>query len=164
MKALLSVSMLICSTALACAGSDDSGSTNEDTGKPAPNMTQQSETSMDTSNEEPADEANTNTGGDVTSAAPALCETDTDCPQGIACITFEGSEVGFCDVQEAVNDDAESGANDPNSGGAPISNAAPAPCASDADCPTGIACVSFDPGGPGHCDVGELAVTPDAGR
>lgn len=164
MKALLSVSILICSTVLACAGSDDSGSTKEDTDKPSPSMTQGSESPTSTPSDEPADEANTNTGGEVTSAAPALCETDEDCPQGIACVTFEGSEVGFCDVQEAVTDDAEPGANDTNSNGAPISNAAPAFCASDAECPAGIACVSFDPGGPGHCDVGELAVVPDAGQ
>lgn len=87
-------------------------------------------------------DAGTDAGGATTSAAPAPCEDETDCPDGIACVHPSGSDgPGFCDVEEM--------SVTPSMGAA-------APCVDDSECPEGIACVKFDESGPGFCDVNEM--------
>lgn len=88
-------------------------------------------------------DAGTDASSGTSSAAPAPCEDETDCPEGIACIIPDGEDgPGFCDVEEM---------------GISPSSAAPAPCMSSDECPEGIDCV-FPNGsdGFGFCDVNEM--------
>ncbi|HKP64178.1 MAG TPA: hypothetical protein VJV78_45895 [Polyangiales bacterium] len=88
-----------------------------------------------------ADAGSDRGGAPVSSAAPAPCNDDDDCPAGIECVSFDGGP-GFCHVEEM---------------GISPSSATPAPCMSQDDCPAGIKCVSFaGADGPGFCDVNEM--------
>ena len=70
---------------------------------------------------------------------PAPCTMDSDCPDGIACVLEDDSEVGFCDVDETQ-----------------VSTGAPAMCNADEDCPEGITCVlANETDANGFCDVEE---------
>ncbi len=41
--------------------------------------------------------------GDVSLAAPAICESADDCPPGIDCVKFdEADQFGFCNVEEML--------------------------------------------------------------
>jgi hypothetical protein len=114
--------------------------------------------------------SNTSSGSDPssgateTNAVPAPCESNDMCPSGVQCVfPSGGGTLGFCDVSDTSgepNDGSGSGASDGSdpssatSGGASL--ATPAACNSDSDCPEGVACMKFDPAGPGFCDVNEM--------
>jgi hypothetical protein len=102
---------------LACSGGDDDGGSKQATGTPEPT-------------------------GDATetNAAPAPCETDGDCPEGILCVHFHDDATGeegpgFCNVTEH---DATGS----------TSSGAPAPCTENADCgPEGLCLHTHDTDG-----------------
>lgn len=103
------------------------------------------------------DEGKGGQGATETNVAPAPCKSDGECPKGIECVFHdEDAELGFCDVNEMHVKDAGADA------GGDVSSSAPAPCDDSDDCPPGIECKSFDEGGPGFCDVGEMSVTPSS--
>jgi hypothetical protein len=88
-------------------------------------------------------------GATETNVAPAPCSSDDECPEGIDCLTLDGGEVGFCDVNEMTVDTAD--------GAVVTSNPLPAQCARPSDCPTGIECIFPNgPGSTGFCDVVEM--------
>ena len=90
-----------------------------------------------------ADEPMVPEGATETNVAPAPCNSNDDCPSGVACAKTSDDGPGHCDVQET-----EVNSGTPSLG-------APAPCNSNDDCPSGVACAKTSDDGPGHCDVQE---------
>ncbi len=105
-------------------------------------------------------------GGGASLAAPAICSSDAECPEGIECLKLsESDEFGYCNVEEvSVEPDpgaADEGAPADTSGG--VSLATPAICSSDAECPEGIECLKLSESDEfGYCNVEEVSVDPAA--
>jgi len=78
--------------------------------------------------------------GSTDMTTPAACTSDTDCPDGIACLFPDGEDqTGYCDVDETQ-----------------VSSGMPAMCDGDGDCPDGIACVfANETDQVGFCDVAD---------
>ncbi len=155
MKKLFPLVSLFLLVLPACGGEDDSSN-----GEQASPATEKKDPKPDSVADADGPDSNSpdEAGATETNVAPAPCESDDDCPEGVTCRALTDGDLKVCDLADVeVQDDTSSGSED---GDLPISAPVPAPCTSDADCPDGIECIALDGGDFKVCNIDDTQVQP----